>query len=164
MSYPVAQPTRPVLHLTDTPAQHWLLPILARYWETVSPRTWGCLPRYFGRVRQRAECRSSGLHLPLRGLHHARSSLAQHGASSPPVNSVFFHPSELGLYFDLGASSCRCLESSSALFLPLPLQCHPCLLAALDFRFCQNASRLGRQAPQLTVKSAMPNPSSGKKG
>ena len=62
---------------------------------------------------------------------------------------------------------CKQLQVPRVMMCSLPrlsLQCHPCLLAALDFRFCQDASRLGRQAPQLTVKSVMLNPSSGKKG
>jgi hypothetical protein len=37
------------------------------------------------------------------------------------------------------------------------------LLAAPDLTSCQFANLLGRQAPQLTVESAVLNPSCGKK-
>lgn len=112
-----------------------------------------------------AKCQCSKLHPSPRppSPHMVPSSLTYCGANALPVNSVFFHPSELSLDCDLGASSCRCLKSSSALFPPCSPQHHPCLLAALDFTSCQLANLLGRQAPQLTVESVVLNPSCGKK-
>lgn len=114
---------------------------------------------------QWAKCQCSGLHPAPSPCSPCvvLSSLTYCRAKALPVNSVFFHPSELGLDCDLGASSCRCLKSSSALPPPCSPQRHPCLLAALDFTSCQLANLLGRQAPQLTVESVVLNPSCGKK-
>lgn len=88
---------------------------LPAIWATIGLRTQGFPPRCVSIVSgQNASVQGSIS--PSRVLHQARASFTPHRANSLPVNSVFFHSSELGLYFDLGASSCRCLKSSCALF------------------------------------------------
>ena len=110
----MTQPTQAVVlqPLTYAPSVGSESPSLT-VWDTVGLRTQGFPSRYFSWVLS-----VGNMPVPSPALHPVPSSCTQHSANSLPVNSVFFHFSELSLYFDLGGSSRRCLKLSCGLLSP----------------------------------------------
>lgn len=109
-------------------------PILPCGWPwPLGPRVLQSPPEVFlmSEYSQWAKCQCSGLHPAPSSPSPCvvPSSLTYCRANTLPVNSVFFHPSELSLDCDLGASSCRCLKSSSAVLPQRSLPATPAMFA-----------------------------------